>query len=137
MMLTVKSPLKAWTGSIGLPKPDDFSGSHWRVWKKAVNRPKRKAYALTHLYCYAGLELITVAGEWNITLPVESGPIQEDDPGTETDQEPEIEEEEQVILSLEEVQAWENAPEDERVKLVAWLGKTMMGYMDDIMDPKE
>ncbi len=106
-MLTVKSPLKSWVGSIGLPKPDDFSGAHWRVWKDAVNRPKRKAYALTHLYCYAGLELIKAAGEWELKPP------------------------------LEEVQAWENAPDDERLKLVAWLGKTIMGYMDSIMDPKE
>jgi hypothetical protein len=105
--LTIKSPLKAWAGSIELPKPNDFSGVHWRVWKEAVNRPKRKPYALTHLYCYAGLELIKAGGAWKLKV------------------------------SLEDVQAWEDAPEDERIKLVAWLGRTIMGYMDDIMDPKE
>ena len=132
-MLTVKSPLKAWTGSIKLPKPDNFDGTHWRVWKKAVNQPDRKAYALTHLYCYAGLELIKAAGEWNITVAAENGQIQEDDPENEAD----IEYEERASLPLEEVRTWENKPEDERIKLVAWLGRTVMGYMDDIMDPKE
>ena len=124
-MLTVKSPLKAWAGSIGLPKPDDFDGVHWRVWKGAVNKPERKAYALTHLYCYGGLEVIKAAGAWDLNKKVgvdNSGdkPIDLFEP-----------------LPLEEVQAWENAPEDERIKLVAWLGKTVMGYMDDIVDPKE
>jgi len=104
---TAKSPLISWTGSIGLPEPDEFNGNHWQTWKKAVNRPKRQAYALTHLYCYAGLELIKAAGKWEMSLPIE------------------------------EVQAWEAEPEDERIKLVAWLGRTLMTYMDNIMDPKE
>ena len=105
--LAIKSPLKAWPGGIELPQPDDFSGVHWQAWKAGVNKPKRKAYALTHLYCYAGLELISAAGGWNFELPIE------------------------------EVQAWETKPDDERIKLVAWLGKNMMGYMDNIMDPKD
>ena len=101
------SPLKAWPGSWTLPDSDEFNGEHWRVWKDAVNKPKRKAYALTHLYCYAGLELVAAAGSWDMSLP------------------------------LEEVQAWENAPADERIKLVAWIGRTVMGYMDEIHAPKE
>ncbi len=135
-MLTVKSPLKVWAGSIGLPKPDDFSGVHWRVWKKGVNKKNRKAYALTHLYCYAGLELIKAAGVWDITLPVENGPIKDDGPENEADQETDSESPERAVLPLEEVQAWEKKPDDERIKLVAWLGRTVMDYMDDIMDPK-
>jgi hypothetical protein len=103
----VKSPLKAWPGNIHLPEPDDFNGTHWRIWKDAVNKPKRKAYALTHLYCYAGLELIKATGKWQIEPPIEV------------------------------VRAWEDVPDDERIKLVAWLGRTMMNYMDNIMDPKE
>lgn len=134
-MLTIKSPLKAWTGSIKLPEPDEFNGVHWRVWKNGVNKEGRKAYALTHLYCYAGLELIKAAGEWNITRPVENSPTQEDE--TEADQEADIEDKLRVLLPLKEVQTWENAPEEERIKLVAWLAKTMMGYMDDIVSPKE
>ena len=102
----IKSPLKAWPGSISLPLPDEFSGVHWKTWKDAINRAKRKSYAITHLYCYAGLELIQAHGEWDISIP------------------------------LADVQAWEDAPEDERIKLVAWLGRSVMGYMDDIMDPK-
>lgn len=105
--LVIESPLKAWPGGIELPKADDFNGVHWQVWKGAVNKSGRKAYALTHLYCYAGLELIKAAGSWNI-----------DD------------------LPLEEVQAWEKKPEDERIKLVAWLGRTFQTYMDSILDPK-
>jgi hypothetical protein len=101
------SPLKAWKGKWSLPHSDEFNGEHWRVWKDSVNRPKRKSYALTHLYCYAGLELIAAAGEWDMSV------------------------------LLEEVQAWEDAPVDERIKLVAWIGRTMMGYMDEIHDPKE
>ena len=105
--LVIESPLKAWPGTIELPKPDEFNGIHWRAWKASVNMPKRKAYALTHLYCYSGLELIRAAGKWDIDL------------------------------SLDEVLAWEDSPEDERIKLVAWLGRTTMNYMDGIMDPKE
>jgi hypothetical protein len=105
--IVITSPLKAWPGKIELPNPDDFNGVNWQSWKASVNRPKRKSYALTHLYCYAGLELISAAGEWDIDVP------------------------------LADVQAWEDAPEDERIKLVAWLGRSVMDYMDSIMDPKE
>ena len=105
--LVIKSPLKAWPGGIELPKTDDFNGVHWQTWKASVNMPRRKTYALTHLYCYAGLELIQVTGGWNFEIP------------------------------LADVQAWETEPEVERIKLVAWLGRAFMRYMDDVMDPKE
>ena len=105
--LVIKSPLKAWPGKFELPDPNDFSGVHWQTWKASVNRAKRKSYALTHLYCYAGLELIQTAGVWELDIPID------------------------------EVQAWEKAPEDERIKLVAWVGRTLMGYIDGIMDPKD
>jgi hypothetical protein len=106
-VLVIESPLKAWPGSIELPLPDNFNGIHWQLWKSAINKSKRKAYALTHLYCYAGLELIAAAGAWNFEAP-----------------------------AIAEVQDWEGNPEDERIRLVAWLGRTLMAYMDDIMDPK-
>lgn len=106
-MFELTSPLKAWPGTIKLPEPDDFSGTSWRVWKDSVNRPKRSQYALTHLYCYSGLELIEVSGEWDLKIP------------------------------LAEVKAWEDDPDAERIKLVAWVGRSMMDYMDGIMDPKE
>ena len=105
--LEIPSPLKAWPGKVELPHPDEFSGVHWQTWKESVNRPKRKSYALTHLYCYAGLELIQAGGAWELDIPVA------------------------------EIQAWEDDPEAERVRLVSWLGRTIMNYMDDIMDPKE
>ena len=106
-MLEIKSPLKAWKGSFKVPDPDEFDGVHWRRWRDSFNSPKRKDYSLTHVYCYSGLELIQAAGEWDIQIP------------------------------LSEVQAWENKPEDERIKLVAWVGKNMMDYIDNIIDPKE
>ena len=102
----LKSSLKAWPGQVTLPDPDDFNGVHWEIWKKGVNKAKRKSYAVTHLYCYSGLELIQEAGEWEFEIPIE------------------------------DVRAWESSPEDERIRFVAWLGRTIMGYMDNIMDPK-
>ena len=105
-MTVLESPLKAWPGKVELPQPDDFSGVHWATWKAAVNRPKRKPYALTHLYCYAGLELVKAHGGWQMEIPIE------------------------------EAQAWESDPEAERIKLVAWLGRSFMAYMDEIIDPK-
>ena len=102
----ITSPLGAWPGEIHLPHPDEFSGVHWQLWKDCVNKPLRKSYANIHLYCYTGLELIEAHGEWQMEIP------------------------------LAEVRAWERAPEDERVKLVAWIGREMMRYMQDIVDPK-
>jgi hypothetical protein len=107
MAYTIQSPLKAWEGSLSLPDPDEFNRVHWDVWKAAVNKPKRKPYALIHLYSYAGLELVQRFGEWNLGVP------------------------------LAEVRAWEDNPEAEKVKLVAWLGKELRQYIDDIIDPKE
>ncbi len=110
--LVIKSPLKSWPGKIELPDPDDFSGIHWQSWKAGINKPSRKSSAMVHVYCYAGLELIEAAGVWDVS---------------DSDGE---------ALPLADVQAWEKAPEDERIKLVAWLGRSVMGYMDGIMDPK-
>jgi hypothetical protein len=114
--LVIKSPLKAWPGGIELPNPDDFNGVHWQVWKDAFNEKKRKGYAITHVNCYAGLELLASVDGWNIVAAVGKGT---------------------KALPIEEVQAWETEPENERVKLVAWLGRTMLNYMDVIIDPKE
>ena len=106
--LVIESPLKAWPGGIGLPLPDEFNGVHWQNWKAGVNKPGRKGYAQVHLYCYSLLELIAAGGgEWDFDIP------------------------------LAEVQAWEHDPEAERVKLMAWLGRSFMVYMDDILDPKD
>lgn len=106
-MFELVSPLKAWPGTIQLPDPNEFSGVHWQTWKESVNKAKRGNYALTHLYCYSGCELIKLAGEWGLNIP------------------------------LAEVQSWEDNPDAERVKLVAWLGRSIMVYIDDIVDPKE
>lgn len=101
------SPLKAWEGSFSLPSPDEFSGAHWKVWTKAVNQPKRGAYAETHLFGYAGLDLLKKYGEWNLSIPIE------------------------------EVRAWETNPDDERVKLISWIGREIRFYIVGIIDPKE
>lgn len=106
-MRTFTSPLKAWEGEFSLPDPDDFSGTHWKVWREAVNQPRRTPYADTHLYGYTGLELVKQFGEWKMTVP------------------------------LAEVQSWENDPDNERTKLVAWIGREVRFYMNGIIDPKE
>ena len=104
--IEIASPLKAWPGNFKLPNPDSFNGVHWQAWKESVNKAKRGSYALTHLYCYSGLELIKAAGEWEFEIPIV------------------------------EVQGWEDDPAAERMRFVAWLGRSVMNYMDDIMDPK-
>lgn len=101
------SPLKAWEGSFTLPEPDDFSGAHWQLWSAAVNKPKRSSYADSHLFGYAGLEVVARYGEWKFAV------------------------------GLEEVRSWEERPEAERVKLIAWIGKEISAYMRGIIDPKE
>lgn len=103
----IESPLKAWPGSITLPEPNEFSGTQWQAWKDAVNKPLRASYSRTHLYCYTGLDLLAQHGGWEMEIP------------------------------LAEVRAWETDPDAERVKLVAWLGRTFHDYMEDIIDPKE
>lgn len=100
------SPLEAWPGEIHLPHPDEFNRTMWQTWKDGINKPLRKSYAMLHLYGYTGLELIQKHGEWQMDIP------------------------------LEEVRAWETDPDAERVKLMAWLGRSMIHYMDGITDPK-
>jgi hypothetical protein len=107
MPYIVKSPLKSWEGEFSLPDPDEFNRSQWEVYKAAVNKPKRKSYAYIHLYSYAGLELIQGFGQWNLSVP------------------------------LAEVMSWEDSPEAEKTKLVAWLAKEMRQYIESVIDPKE
>jgi hypothetical protein len=40
-------------------------------------------------------------------------------------------------LTLAEVMAWEDEPEIERTKLIAWLARELRLYMDEITDPKD
>jgi hypothetical protein len=101
------SPLASWPGEIRLPRPDDFSGVHWATWKAAVEKPLRKHYAEIHKFAYAALELIKAHGEWMLDIP------------------------------LETVQAWETKPEDERIRLVSWLGQVSLTYIATITNPKE
>ena len=102
-----ESPLASWPGSFTLPHTDEFSGAHWQTHRKAVDKPLRASYSMIHLYAYAGLEVIKAYGEWNMET------------------------------SLKEVQAWETDPEAERIKFIAWIGRTYKEYMLDIMDPKD
>ena len=107
MTHTIKSPLKAWEGELTLPSPDDFNRTHWDTWKAAVNKPKRQPYALIHLYAYSGLELVARFGGWNMGLP------------------------------LAEVRGWEDDPDAEKTKLIAWLGMELRQYIESVIDPKE
>jgi len=106
-MYKVKSPLAAWEGELLLPDPDEFNRIMWDAWKAAANKPKRKPYALMHLYAYAGLDFLAQFGEWNM--------------GTE----------------LPVVRSWEDNPEAERTKLIAWLGMELERYIRAVIDPKE
>lgn len=101
------SPLKAWPGRFTLPDPDNFSGTQWKVYKDSVNRPLRSSYADTHLFGYAALEMIARFGQWEVGIPIK------------------------------EVQSWETNPDEERVKLIAWIGREFNRYMVRIIDPKE
>jgi hypothetical protein len=38
---------------------------------------------------------------------------------------------------LAEVMSWEDSPEAEKTKLVAWLAKEMRQYIESVIDPKE
>ena len=106
-MKEFKSPLQGWEGGFSLPDPNDFSGTHWRTWTDSVNKPLRSSYATTHLFGYAGLELIAKHGRWDLEIPIK------------------------------QVQAWEMSPDDERVKLIAWVGAEVKRYITGIIDPKE
>lgn len=102
----ITSPLNAWPGEIHLPHPDDFNRECWDVYKNGMNMAKRKSYALIHKYGYTGLEMVEAHGEWQMEIP------------------------------LAEVRAWENAPREERTKLLAWISREIIRYMDEITDPK-
>jgi hypothetical protein len=107
------SPLKSWPGSFSLPDPDDFSGLDWKTWKAAVDKPLREPYAYTHLFAYAGLELVARHGDWDIRTAGEEK------------------------LPLATVQSWETSPDDERVKLISWIGREVRFYITGIIDPKD
>jgi hypothetical protein len=115
MPLVIKSTLKAWKGEISLPNPDEFNRIMWDTWKAAVNKPKRQPYSLVHLYGYAGLEVVQRFGDWNMNI---------------TGKNPRP-------LTLAEVMAWEDEPEIERTKLIAWLARELRLYMDEITDPTD
>ena len=103
----LKWPLVSWPGEIHLPPPDDFNGLHWQTWMAESTRPLRSEYAMIHRFAYAGLAFLAKHGGWQMDIP------------------------------LAEVQAWETKPEDERTKLIAWLGKSWIGYVDAVVNPKE
>lgn len=101
-----ESPLAVWPGSITLPHPDEYSRLHWDTWRNGIEKPLRQSYSFMHMYAYSGLEFLKAYDGWGLEIP------------------------------LEDVQAWERNPEDERVKLIAWLGRTLQDYMREIIDPK-
>lgn len=107
------SPLKAWPGKFTLPDPNEFNRNHWDAWKAAVQQPKRSSYSDTHLFGYAGLDLVARYGTWAIL----------DGTG-----EP---------LPIPTVRSWEDDPEAERMKLISWIGREIMYYNAAIVDPKE
>lgn len=130
-MTEFKSPLKTWPGSFTLPDPDDFSGVHWKAYKDSVNKAIRAEYivAETHRYGYSCLEFIADHGSWNIT--VITGYETEEIDGRKTEK-PIV-----AVLPLPVVRSWETNPDEERTKLIAWIGREFNRYMMRIVDPKE
>lgn len=102
----ITSPLAAWPGEVHLPHPDEFNRDCWDTYKSGMNMAKRQPYAMLHKYAYTALELLKAHGEWKMEIP------------------------------LAEVQAWEDAPGDERTKFIAWVAREFIAYMDEITDPK-
>lgn len=103
-MEVYESPLSKWEGSFELPAFDDVDGTHWNIWRKALEKAPEST--LNRRFCFAGLTLIEKAGEWNMKIP------------------------------MSEVVAWEKSPQDERVRLVSWIGRSLAHYIDELIDPK-
>lgn len=117
---TLTSPLARWPGSVTLPAPDLFDGRMWDAWRDGVER--RKDESANRTYCYAGLALVKRFGGWQIAE------VTTDDDGERVE----------TPLALETVQSWENHPEDERIRLISWLGRSFYLYvMVDVLDPKD
>jgi hypothetical protein len=119
MPRVIKSPLKNFPGDFSLPEPDEFNRLHWDTWKEGVNRPLRSSYAVyTHLHGYAGLELVKKHGSWNIReVTGEDG--------------------ESAELPLGVVQSWEFDPAAEKTRFIAFIGREVTRYIENIIDPKD
>jgi hypothetical protein len=100
------SPLAKWAGHFTLPALEDFSGAHWNIYRKAMDTASDENPLQNRQFAYAGLELIEKCGTWHLDIP------------------------------LAEIKAWRKKPEDERMLLVNWLGKSILGYITDLIDPK-
>lgn len=61
---------------------------------------------LNRQFCYAGLIIIEKFGKWN------------------------------MAIDLVDVKAWRQHPENERMRLVGWLGKRISDYMTELINPK-
>jgi hypothetical protein len=61
---------------------------------------------INRLYCYAGLRLIDSLGSWQINTPIA------------------------------DIIKWQDDPKAERMRLVGWLGRSMNGYINELIDPK-
>lgn len=101
-------PLAKWPGYVTLPPLENFSGVMWNDYRKAVDDAVDRDNPLgNRQFFYAGLDLIEKHGSWHMDVP------------------------------LVEVKAWRNKPEEERMLLVNWLGKNVLAYITDLIDPKE
>ncbi len=104
----IESSLKRWPGKIELPMPDDFTGRHWRVWRRAVNDVSEAGVKeINRLFAYAGAEFIEKHGEWGFGV------------------------------SLADFKSWRNDPDKEMVRFVSWVGKNFQDYITEITNPKE
>lgn len=99
-------PLAKWPGYFTLPALEDFTGAHWNIYRKAMDGVSGDDPISNRHFCYGGLELIKAAGQWHLDIP------------------------------LAEVAGWHKKPEEERMLLVNWIGKTILAYITDLIDPK-
>jgi hypothetical protein len=132
-MRTYTSQLKAWPGEFSLPAGDDFTGAHWKAWRKAAEMPLREGYSNIHFYGYSGLDLIKQYGNWKIERVVGTKKEEVEKNGKATTVEIPIIE----PLPLSEVMGWEYNPDEEKTKLIAWIGVEFKYYINGIIDPKE
>jgi hypothetical protein len=96
--------LTAWPGYFTLPALEEFTGAMWNSYRAAFD--KTEDTTPNRHFCYAGLELVGLYGDWHFDIP------------------------------LATVKGWHEKPDDERMMFVSWLGQIMSGYIADLIAPK-
>jgi hypothetical protein len=81
-MIIYTSPLAKWPGSVSLPDYDDFTGTHWDIWRKAFEASPDTT--LNRRYAYAGLTMLeSIGGEWEMEISLKDVQAWASNPGEE------------------------------------------------------